>query len=66
MFIDATIDPLCKLFFEQRFGSDFIKYVYMFGIDHETLLLNWNWKKRKIHGGTGQCLLNSSSAQAKG
>ena len=66
MFIDATIDPLCKLFFEQRFGSDVIKYVYMFVIYHETLLLNCNWKKRKINGGTGQCLLNSSSAQTKG
>ena len=66
MFIDATIDPLCKLFFEQRFGSYVIKYVYMFVIHHETLLLNCNWKKRKIHAGTGQCLLNSSSAQTKG
>ena len=42
MFIDATIDPLCKLFFEQRFGSDFIKCVYMFVIYHETLLFNCN------------------------
>ena len=42
VFIDATIDPLCKLFFEQRFGSDVIKYVYMFVIYHETLLLNCN------------------------
>ena len=42
MFIDATIDPLCKLFFEQRFGSYVIKYVYMFVIHHETLLLNCN------------------------
>ena len=42
LFIDATIDPLCKLFFEQLFGSDVIKYVYMFVIYHETLLLNCN------------------------
>ena len=42
MFIDAAIDPLCKLFFERRFGSDIIKYVYMFVIHHETLFLNCN------------------------
>ena len=66
MFIDGTIDPLCKLLFEQRFGSDIIKYVYMFVIHHENFLLNCNWKKRKVHGGTGQCLFNSSSAQTKG
>ena len=66
MFIDATIDPLCKLFFEQRFGSYVIKYVYMFVIHHEFLLVNYYWKKRKIHAGTGQCLLNSSFAQTKG
>ena len=42
VFIDATTDPLCKLFFEQRFGSYVIKYVYMFLICHETLLLNCN------------------------
>ena len=40
--IDATIDPLCKLFYEQCFGSYVIKYVYMFAIHHETLLLNCN------------------------
>ena len=42
IFIDATIDPLCKLYFEQRFGSYVKKYVYMFVIHHETLLLNCN------------------------
>ena len=42
LFIDATIDPFTKLFFEQRFGSDVIKYVHMFVIHHETLLLNCN------------------------
>ena len=66
MFVDAAIDPLCKLFFEQRFGSYVIKYVYMFVIHQETLLLNCNWKKQKSHAGTGQCLFNSSSAQTKG
>ena len=66
MFTDATIDSLCKLFFEQRFGSYVIKYAYMFVIHHETLLLNFNWKKQKVHAGTGQYHLNSSSAQTKG
>ena len=42
VFINATIDRLRKLFFEQRFGSYVIKYVYMFVIHHETLLLNCN------------------------
>ena len=42
VFTDATIDSLCKLFFEQRFGSYVIKYAYMFVIHHETLLLNFN------------------------
>ena len=42
MFIDGTIDPLCKLLFEQRFGSDIIKCVYMFVIHHENFLLNCN------------------------
>ena len=66
VFIDATIDSLCKLFFEQRFSSYVIKYVYLFLSHHETLLLNYNRKKQKIHVGNGQCLLNSSSAQTKG
>ena len=42
VFIDAAIDRICKLFFEQRFGSYVIKYVYMFVIHYETLLLNCN------------------------
>ena len=42
MFIDAAIDPLCKLFLARRFGNYVIKYVYMFLIHHETLLLNCN------------------------
>ena len=42
VFIDANIDPLCKLFFEQCFGNDVIKYVYKFVIYHETFPLNCN------------------------
>ena len=58
-------DLLCKLFFEQRYGSCVINYVYMFVTHHENLILICNWQKEKIHAGTDQSLLNSSSAQLR-
>ena len=40
-------DLFCKLFFENLF--DGIDYVYMFVTRNETLLLNCNCQKRKVH-----------------